>query len=204
MADAAAQLHQRLLARLTQAMMLLSLPGDTLMHARDLLAGCEQPSEAQMASHRAHEQGDARVLRVVLAHLANSAAQLEFTEDLLASALKHALDSGAARDALPVLPRGQSPDQTADALLALPRPHASDLHLVPVSVHIAYSCCRLAIDHHIPCCAAALRRCGLEPPPLQQPPQQAIDRARAYLARACALVAAARGHTFDAVHADMT
>ncbi|XP_020183815.2 uncharacterized protein [Aegilops tauschii subsp. strangulata] len=197
-AAAAAQLHHRLFGRLNEAMVHLSQPVEALKQARVLLADCEETSGDQMASHRAHEQGDARLVRLVLAHLDNSAAQLEFTAELLASALKHALDSGAARDALPVLPHGQSPGQIAGALLALP--HASDLHLVPVSVHIAYSCARLAIDHHIRVCASFLRRCGMEPHPLQPH----IHQARAYLAWAYALVTAAWGHTFDAVYADMT
>lgn len=187
--------------RLEDAMRIVGRQLNVLDDLRPHLQACAQPSPAQLASHRAHEQGDARLLRGILAVLTDSIPQLDVAADLFTAALKHTLDSGATRDALPFLGHNQTQDQIAEYLLTRPRTaHAVfDLQRFHVSIHITLFLLRLTIDHYLDRCVYTLRRLGL-PRPQGEPLNHAMAEARTHLQRAYTLVHAAFGHNIDAIY----
>lgn len=192
MADAAAQIYHLVAPLLQEATRVLLQQADLLRTLQPRLQACVKPAVATLASHWAQEQGGARALRTILAHISDAVPRLEVAAGHLASALSLAVSNGAARDALPVLDAGLPHDEIAAQLVALPSVDGGDYSAqdVPNSVHVAHACVRLAIDHYLHRCVWVLRRISLSETP--------IEDALGYLATAYVLVEVAWVHTFDA------
>jgi hypothetical protein len=200
------RVREEVTPRLAEALRILGQQVDLLNLLDPRLQACAQPSPAQLASHRGENQGDARQLRVIIAVLTNSNPHLNVVADLLLSALKRALDSGATRNPLPFLGHSHSQDQIMDYLLTIPRTTHASFHpnRFPVSIHIALASMRLAVDYHLDKCICILRRIGLpDRTALYQPADHAMVEARNYLAQANLLLSRVQGHIFDALYGHM-